>query len=929
MAELRGEVKDLITRLPFDLVVMIAGRLSVNELYRCWLVSRGWYELFTSDSILYPVFTQKSHFDQESFMFQCLPGGSGHGHNGSDESDDGREPGDKPGSTDKRTRNIGNKAEAADRTLNGNGGEGAESDVEDLQKITEGLKQMEVEEEMRLEERVSQHWLKNKRVLMRVLQNLLNRGRRWSRAEPTTRIYLPPVPVDGTDSDIRDEWQGAVKTVKMKAGIVAVLHSEGRSIRLWNIISGYEKIKEMTNAYIEKNREVLLAQTKYGGPQLPPFTEEQVENLLKCSRSGVPRKAVLSVLPLRIKPNFFDFFCSNKLLATATFNGEVDIYDMKTFKHLRTFKVSGAEQIDSIHVWLEYVVVSHGTRITLWNHSTGEVLEDGLQTAHRVGITGVFILDNDKHLLSIDKKGILVVTDRAAESPRSDTLLDVPLYPVIIAGDMGAPYSMRLLHMTHLCVWGKYSLGHYELYEPGLRSLPPLSSLMITPSGEVQRDSDTEILPGGLREPFVDADEAQATSAQPPPPAANEETAIETGTSSSQSDGDANRQTSDAQSALAQLEASHENLEIMYSQLAGDRTDAHPQGERMEQFRRNRVPAEERYHVINIDTSFDNVDEGQVLSVDFRHALFQNSKYLHICDLENRADSVNEFGNSLGLLPVDPSPEPLAPRTPAVGDVPSASESGSEIDYESDASPADASDGTPLTDIEAKYYFEWAVDEEFAALEGAGDSEATPSWFDDSDHSDDYVGMRREISDARRLEMRQLMQRPGPNIESADLIQLEALTMRYILGLRFLVEDPGFGRIPFNRMQVRNARAFIGKYMPELLEAINNGASVDSMIYAAPYYIQRAYESRFKKPVLVVDHHGQIVTGHKICNDMERIQCVISSLPSSGSHQHTQRSRQGVIPEAASRLRCESAAMDDGQIAIGCQNGYVVITTFD
>ncbi|KAJ2807279.1 hypothetical protein H4R20_001348 [Coemansia guatemalensis] len=926
--------KDLITRLPFDLVVMIAGRLSVDELYRCWLVSRGWYELFTSDSILYPVFMQKSHFDQESFMFQCLPGASGHGHNDSDNSDDGKESGDMASSTDKHSPDIGNKT-AADKTANAKGDESGESDAEDPQKIAEELKRLKVEEEMRLEERVSQHWLKDKRVLMRVLQNLLNRGKRWSRAEPSTRIYLPPVPVDGTDSDIREEWQGAVQTVKMKAGIVAVLYSAGKSIRLWNLISGYEEIKEMTNSYIEKNREVLLAQTKYGGPQLPPFTEEQVANLLKCSRSGVPRKAVLSVLPLRVKPKFFDFFCSNKLLATATLNGEVDVYDMKTCKHLRTFKISGSESIESIHVWLEYVVVSHGTRITLWNHTTGEVLEDGLETAHRVGITGVFILDNDRHLLSIDKKGILVVTNRDAESPRSDTLLDVPLYPVILAGDMGAPYSMRLLHMTHLCVWGRYSLGHYELYEPGLRSLPPLGSLIVTPSGEIQRDPDTESQPGVIRGPFADADEAEITFAQPPPPevagaaaAAAAAVTEETGANALQSDGDVNRQVSDAQSALAQLEASHENLEIMYSQMVGDRTDAHPEGERMEHFRRNRVPAEERYHVINIDTSFEHVEEGQVLSVDFRHALFQNSNYLHICDLENRADSVNELGGiSLGLLPIDPLPEPLEPRTPAAGNVPDDLDSGSEFDYDSDSSPAE--DDTTPANIEAKYFFDWAVDEEFAALEGDDDSEAGAESIDDIDQYNDYVLAQRETRDERRSEMRRLLQRPGPNIEKADLIQLEALTMRYILGLRFLIEDPGFGRIPFNKMQLRNAREFISKYMPELSEAINDGASVDSMIYAAPYYVQRAYESRFKKPVLVVDHRGQIVSGRKICNDMERIHRVVSPKAGSGLYQQMQRGHRSVVPEAACRLRCESAAMDDGQIAIGCQNGYVVITTFD
>ncbi|KAJ2610819.1 hypothetical protein H4S08_003441 [Coemansia sp. RSA 1365] len=925
-----GEAKDFITRLPFDLVVMIAGRLSVNDLYGCWLVSRGWYELFTSDSILYPVFMQKSHFDQESFMFQCLPGGSGHEHN---DSDNGLETVDIPDNTDKRLHDAGNNT-TADGASDADGDKGTEISVKNPQKTTEELKQAKAEEELRLEERVSQHWLKDKRVLMRVLQNLLNRGKRWSKAEPSTRIYLPPVPVDGTASDIRDEWQGAVKTVKMKAGIVAVLYNAGKSIRLWNLINGYEEIKEMTNSYIEKNRKVLLAQKKYGGPQLPPFTEDQVANLLKCSRSGVPRKAVLSVLPLRVKPKFFDFFCSNKVLATATLGGEIDVYDMKTCKHRRTFKISGNESVESIHVWLDYVVVSHGTRITLWNHTTGEVLEDGLATAHRVGITGVFILDNDRHLLSIDKKGILVVTNRDAKSPSSDTLLDVPLYPLVLAGDMGAPYSMRLLHMTHLCVWGRYSLGHYELYEPGLRSLPPLSSLIVTPHGEIQRESDTENQTGALGEPFTDAEDV---SAQPPPSAATvgsdddaaavTATTQETSASSLQFDGDSSGHVSDAQSALAQLEASHENLEIMYSQMVGDRNDAHPEGERMEQFRKNRVPAEDRYHVINIDTSFEHVEEGQVLSVDFKHALFQSSNYLQICDLENRMDSTNELGGmSLGLLPVDPSPERLAPRTPAVGDAPEDIDSGSEIEYEPDDNPAD---GTALEDAESTYFFDWKVDEELEAIEDDDRSDTIPDWIDDIDTYNDTLLMRRESRETRRFEMHRLLQRPGPDIEKADLIQLEALTMRYILGLRFVFEDPGFGRIPFNRMQLRNAREFMSKYMPELMEAIDEGASVDSMVHAAPYYIQRTYESRFKKPVAIVDHRGQIISGQKICNDIERIYRVVSSLGDFESYQQARRRGKHIVPSSVSRLRCESAAMDDGQIAIGCLNGYVIVTTFD
>ncbi|KAJ2764867.1 hypothetical protein IWQ57_005004, partial [Coemansia nantahalensis] len=111
-------------------------------------------------------------------MFQCLP--SGHGRDDSE-----------------------HKTEAA----------GSSGDAE--------AERTKFEAEMKVEERACQQWLKDRRVLVRVMQNLLNRSQRWKGARPTTRIYLPPVPMDGTDADIREEWQGPVKLVKLKAGVVA------------------------------------------------------------------------------------------------------------------------------------------------------------------------------------------------------------------------------------------------------------------------------------------------------------------------------------------------------------------------------------------------------------------------------------------------------------------------------------------------------------------------------------------------------------------------------------------------------------------------------------------------------------------------------------------------------------------------------------
>ncbi|KAJ2753982.1 hypothetical protein IWQ56_006554, partial [Coemansia nantahalensis] len=139
--------RDLVSRLPYDLVILVAERLSPKDLFRCWMVSHQWQRLFTGDRILLPVFTQLSHFDQESFMFQCLP--SGHGRDDSE-----------------------HKTEAA----------GSSGDAE--------AERTKFEAEMKVEERACQQWLKDRRVLVRVMQNLLNRSQRWKGARPTTRIYL-------------------------------------------------------------------------------------------------------------------------------------------------------------------------------------------------------------------------------------------------------------------------------------------------------------------------------------------------------------------------------------------------------------------------------------------------------------------------------------------------------------------------------------------------------------------------------------------------------------------------------------------------------------------------------------------------------------------------------------------------------------------
>ncbi|KAJ2850950.1 hypothetical protein IWW36_001474 [Coemansia brasiliensis] len=748
-----------------------------------------------------------SHFEQEPFMFQCLP--SGHEH----EEETGKES-----------------------TKDSEGEEKTE--------------RQKMEEQMRLEERASQRWLRDRRVLLRVIQNLQNRNRRWDRGQPSQRIYLPPVPLDSMDADIKEEWQGPVKLIKMKAGLIAVVYKRGRSIRLWNVATNYEKVKEMTASYIEQNRSALAAHNKSNGSVLPPFTDAQVESLLRCSKEGEPQKPTLSVIRSEVMPYFLDFYFMNNTLVTSNLTGQIDVFDMKTGKKRRRLELPSLDPVNSIHVWLQFVIVSHGSRLTLWNHVTGELLEDGLQTAHKSRITGVFILDDERHLLSIDEHGIMVVTNRTAANPSKETLMDVPLYPLILTGTDGAPYSMRLLHMTHLCVWGKYSMGHFELYEPGLRNMPPLSSLIMVDENNQPVDPQNH--------PLRRLQQQQEQSPQ---------TNSEDNQQQSQTNSRESQEETEAQQALRQLTLTHENLEIMYSQMGLD-TDMHSSASsRLTRLRQNHVPPEQRYHILNIDTSIDGLPEGQILSVDFKHVLLQRRCFMQICDLDVKIKPGEmPQGPSLGIFPVDPVGPRLGPKK-----------------------ATDVAEGTG-----SDYEINWDL--------GEGDS---------------------PLEDSHR-EAERLRQQPQPNVSKADLYQLETLTTRYLMGMQVAREDFRFAQLESNKILLQRGREFMEELMPELLEAIDNDEDPQAVIFAAPYYAQRAHEAKFDKPVMLVDHRGQPTTSQRLCADMQRIHRVVNTNSKS-----QQQMKGGIIPPAVSRLRLVTAAMDDGQIAVGCENGYVVVTSFN
>ncbi|KAJ2758547.1 hypothetical protein IWQ57_006798, partial [Coemansia nantahalensis] len=153
---------------------------------------------------------------------------------------------------------------------------------------------------------------------------------------------------------------------------------------------------------------------------------------------------------------------------------------------------------------------------------------------------------------------------------------------------------------------------------------------------------------------------------------------------------------------------------------------------------------------------------------------------------------------------------------------------------------------------------------------------------------------------------------------------LEALVMRYIMGLRFAREDRNFGRVEYNRVQLGHARTVMSRHLPELYQAIEDDVGAEAVAEVTPYFVQRAFEARFAAPVLNVDHRGQSVPAQRLVRDMERVyraaQVADRAYPAASAR---------ILPQAAVELICRTAAMDDGRIAFGCENGYVVVTAFD
>ncbi|KAJ2861269.1 hypothetical protein FB639_005524, partial [Coemansia asiatica] len=441
---------------------------------------------------------------------------------------------------------------------------------------------------------------------------------------------------------------------------------------------------------------------------------------------------------------------------------------------------------------------------------------------------------------------------------------------------------------------------------PGLGNLPPLSSLLMGPRDEGEQEE-----PGS-----EEVDEFEPAPAAPKPGSEDE-----------------------SRQVLAQLEATHHDMELMYRSMAGDRGDMFPDGHRIERHRRNKTTAEQRYHIINIDPPFEEPPEGDVICVDFRRALFLYGTAIEIFDVDRR-QSGRPVGVPLGLFPVDPDPNIKLPPGPQkkqkqqASGLQEASEHEDSADNDDDAWSTEDSDmafpetADELEEALAGWDANYGQRGEFSQyVELLRGLEGIPLRGEDRHHHYHHQDLDLDMDEqndqqgAAQLELLSTSDING----ASELGLIEAVVMRCIITLRMSMDLPMEATSGRQEMKlVEQSRQFLGKYFPEIFAACYARVEPQVLLSAAPFYIQRLHESRFGQPTINVDHRGQKTTAAQIVRDMQRVYRAAGVWVAG---QWT--SQESFVPQAATQLLYTSAAMDDGRVAVGCTNGYIVVTTFD
>ncbi|KAJ2771485.1 hypothetical protein GGI18_005031, partial [Coemansia linderi] len=184
------------------------------------------------------------------------------------------------------------------------------------------------------------------------------------------------------------------------------------------------------------------------------------------------------------------------------------------------------------------------------------------------------------------------------------------------------------------------------------------------------------------------------------------------------------------------------------------------------------------------------------------------------------------------------------------------------------------------------------------------------------------VTMRNLRMQTWRREVRRLVMERG----KSNLRRLESALIRFTLGLTIEKDEPVFGMVPMHKTSLWYGRKFMAEEVPELLAEIDAGMlDINMLLETVSFYAQRLHESWFREPVLNVDHRGQVTTAARLLRDMERVYRA-ARVPAA----KMQWSRSAdFVSKAVCFLQHRHTAMDDGRVAVGCENGYVVVLSFD
>ncbi|KAJ1674823.1 hypothetical protein EV182_002492, partial [Spiromyces aspiralis] len=454
---------DFFAELPFDLSLRIMDYLCDYDLFRARMVSRLWYKMVTSAAALSTRLINLSHFDLEPL----LPADITFPHHNMLPSPELEGEEDLPSPAAGRAGHEGAGADSVATPL--------PDAAPDIQVEEDRACRIDTTEDLKRLESARDRWLHDDMIVEALYRKVLNREKRWREASPVNRVFLPPPSLvnskKGKGSSTvpaPESTYGAVKTIKLKRGILCVSYTKGTTIAVWDLLpSRKDWLDNILNAGSEGCGEDEAHQhVGFGGVNgNNNLNILERDRLLEYVNSDKPERPALRTITARYPIRLFDFLPEFQTLVTVCREGDIEVYDLDTCERKRVLVEEGT-RVTAVHVWDNYLVVGCSTQVSVWNYRTGERLTNKLHTWHRGNITGTFILDNDDHILSVDETGAIGITSRSSPTPHLNPLLVNPLYPLFLHGELGAPYQMRLLHSTHLCVWGKSQMGQYELLEP-------------------------------------------------------------------------------------------------------------------------------------------------------------------------------------------------------------------------------------------------------------------------------------------------------------------------------------------------------------------------------------------------------------------------------------------------------------------------------